>query len=75
MILKFLIFSIINPAAHTAMTIYIQACKSPLSLIFSLSPEEKAFMQFDKLNPAKGITAPAKKEAKEARKTNIFLFL
>jgi len=63
MILKFLILRAINPAAHTAITIYIQAWNKPRFFILSLSPEAKAFIQLDKLNPAEGITAPAKKDA------------
>ena len=64
-----------NKAEHTEMTIYIPACKLPLLLILSLSPEEKAFMQFDKLNPAKGIIAPDIRLPKEAKNINIFLCL
>ena len=70
-VLKFLIFNKINPAANTAITIYIQAWKRPLFFILLLSPDENAFIQFDKLNPASGVTAPERNEAKDARKTSI----
>ena len=50
-------------------------CSVPLIFIFSLSPEENAFIQFDKLNPAKGEIAPATKLPNEAKNTIHFLFL
>jgi predicted NAD-dependent protein-ADP-ribosyltransferase YbiA (DUF1768 family) len=53
--------------AHIAIHKYMQACKVPLFLILSLSFEEKAFMQLDKLNPESGIIAPAPKEPNDAR--------
>ena len=72
---KSLIFINIKAEAHTAITKYSIACNKPLFFILSLSPDEKAFIQLDKLNPAKGITAPDIKAPKEAKNIIIFLFL
>jgi hypothetical protein len=63
-----------NPA-HIAIHKYMQACKVPLFLILSLSLEENAFMQFDKLNPAKGTIAPEIRLPNEAKNITNFLFL
>ena len=75
MILKFLFFNNMKTPAHIAITIYKRACNKPLTFILFLSPEEKTFIQFDKLYPAKGVITPDRKEANDARNTTIFLFL